>query len=429
MASPSESEVQTQWKNAVKLLEETRKFGNVNASNWVSLEDTLYQSVESDYGAEITGAIAQARNSLQAAITRDSAQRVIRPHFKSYIKHIVGKAVPTGDNEAIDLLYRWMFENTVTVKSRGFTFNSPAAGGSNIGNVSILRVTKDENNYDLEAATAEAKEARCISDRNTGSGLDGEIFRFRGAPQGRDALLVSGSGGTVDIRAASWLSSILRNTSFEDYTGSAISSPTAITDWTSDITVSGNYELDETNYYRAQQNVTTPRSLKIKATAVLSQKLSTFNTKIDPLRPYYLQIAWNREVGTASGTLLIRLGAQSNSVVAAAQTGWQILKCPSSLGQNCWYKNFDEQDLDITIEWTKTSGNILVDDVILVPFSLFDGTWYLVVANNTSHVPARKDDLYTWTDTIATDSVLQYWVWRAFQRYLPHSGAPSITDP
>lgn len=429
MASPSEAEVQAQLKNFVELLEETRKFGNVNAENWVSKEDTAVQTVESDYADEITSAAARARRNLQAVIDRASAQAIIRPHIKGYVKHIVGKAVPAGDQEAIDILYRWFFDTTVTVKSRGFVYNTPAAGGSNIGNLSILRVTKDENNFDLEAATAEAKEARCIQDRNTGTNLDNEIFRFRGAPQGRDALQVSGSGGTADIRAVNWQSSLLLNTSFEEFSGTA-AAPTEITSWESDIAVSGtNYSFDETNHYRAQQGVETPRSLNIKATAILTQKLSTANRKLKAEIPYYLQVAWNRQIGSATGDLLIRLGAQSNTVAVAAQAGWQILRAPATLGQNNWYKNFDEADLDIAIEWTRTGGDLLVDDVLLVPFSLFDGTWYLVIANNTSHAPARKDDIYTWSDTIASDSIIQYWLWRAFGRYLPHSGSPSITDP
>ncbi|HKS16676.1 MAG TPA: hypothetical protein VJU16_05140, partial [Planctomycetota bacterium] len=421
---------QAQWKAAVKLLEETRKFGNVNATNWVGLEDTLNQLLESDYASDIAGAVARARVNLQNVIAVASSRAIHLPHFKGYIKHIINKAVPSGDQEAIDLLYRHFFENSVSVKSRGFAYGSVSAGGGNIGNNTILRVTKDENNFDLEAATAEAKEAKCIQDRNTGSGLDAEVFRFRGSSPGRDALQFQGSGGTRDIQVYNHQSSLLRNPSFEDFSGAAIATPSEISSWVSSVAVSGTtYELDETNVYRPQQSVTTPRSLKIKTTSNLTQKLSTFNTKLNSLTPYFLQIAWNRSVGSADGTLVIRLGAQSASVVVAAQSGWQILRCPTTFGQNNWYKNFDEDDLDISIEWTRTSGNLLIDDVLLVPMQLFDGTWYAITANNGTHIASRKDDIYTWSDTIASDSILQYWLYRTFGRYLPHSGSPSIADP
>jgi hypothetical protein len=421
VASPSEAEVQSQLKNVVELLHETWKFGSINAENWVSKEDTAVQSLESDFAAEISAGIANARRQLAGTISRSQAVQVIRPLLKTYIKHVVGKAVPSGDQEMID----------IPVKSRGFVYNSPSAG-TNTGNSTILRVTKDEDNFDLEAATAEAKEARCTRDRNTGTALDQEIFRFRGAPEGRDALQFSGSGGTKDIPVLNWQSSLLQNTSFENFSGT-IAAPTDITSWTASVTVNAtNYSLSEANVYRQQQGIATPRSLNFKTTSNITQKLSTFNRKLNPLVPYFLQVAWNREVGSAGGTLAIHLGSQSNSVVAAAQTGWQILRCPTTFGQNNWYKNFDEQDLDIKIDWTRTSGELLVDDVLLVPFTLFDGTWYAITANAsgaTAHAPFFKDDIFTWSDTIATDSILQYWFYRAFGRYLPHSGSPTIADP
>jgi hypothetical protein len=427
MASPSEAEVQAQLKAGIDLLDETRKFGNVNGTNWVGQEDVLVQLLESDYQGQISAAVANIRRQLASSVSRSAAVQLIRPLLLSYVKHVVGKSA-ASDQEMFDILYRWFFDTTVTVKTRAFTFNSPAAGGSNVGDGTVLRVTKDENGFDLEAATAEAKEARCIRDRNTGTGLDQEIFRFRGAPVGLDTLQVSGSGATQDVPVLNWQSSLLQNTSFESFSGT-IAAPTDITSWTSNVTVSGTtYSLDETNYYRPQQGITTPRALNIKSTSNIVQKLSTFNRKLDPLRPYFLQIAWNRTVGSGAGTLLIRLGAQSNSVVAAAQAGWQVLRCPTTFGTNNWYKAFDEQDLDISIEWTRTSGDLLIDDVLLVPMTLFDGTWYAITANDATHAPFLKDDIFTWTDT-ATDSVLQYWFWRAFGRYLPHSGAPSITDP
>lgn len=431
MASPSEGEVQAQLKAGVHPLEEVRKFGNVNAENWVGLEDAAVQTLESDYANQIAAALANARRQLAGVISRAQAAQIIRPLLLSYIVHVVGKAAPGSDQEMFDILYRWFFDESESVKTRAFTFNSPAAGGSNVGNSSILRVTKDENNFDLEAATAEAKEARCIRDRNTGTGLDQEIFRFRGAPEGRDALQLAGSGGTKDVHVSNWQQSLLQNTSFESFSGT-ITAPTDITSWTANVAVSGTtYSLSEANVYRQMQGITTPRALNIKTTSNLTQKLSTFNRKLDPLRPYFLQIAWNRQVGSATGDLLIRLGAQSNTVAVAAQTGWQILRAPTTFGQNNWYKAFDEQDLDISIEWTRTAGELLIDDVLLVPFTLFDGTWYAIVANATgatAHAPFLKDDIFTWSDT-EVGAILQYWFWRAFGRYLPHSGAPTITDP
>jgi len=428
MASPSEAEVQAQWKAAVELLHETFKFASVNAENWVSKEDTLVQLVESDFNEEILRSVAAARSRLQSTISPEMVRAVTLPHLKSYIKHVVGKAVPGGEKDIIDTLYQWFRDTAVTVKSRSFSFGSPSASGGNQGNVTVLRVTKDESNFDIESGHAEAKRADCTVDRNTGSELDNETFRLKGAPQAFDSLQLAGSGIFRDIRVLSCRTSMLRNPSFDNFAGTALS-PTSIPDWTSSVAVSStNFEFDGTNYYRAVQGVT-PYALRIKNTANLSQKLSTGNIKLRADVPYYLHVVYNREIHTASGTLTIRLGAINEAVVLAAQTGWNIIRVPATTGQNNWYKNFDEQDLDISIEWSQTTGDLLIDDVILAPYSEFDGTWYAVVANNTTPLPAMKDDFFTWTDSIATDSILQQWLARGYGRYLPHAGSPSITDP
>lgn len=403
----------------------------MNATNWVSLEDTAVQSVESDFNAEILSSVASARSRLSSVIAPDMAAAVIRPHLKSYIQHVVGKAVPGGDREMSEILYRWFLDNAVTVKSRTFSFGSPSAGGSNQGNNTILRVTKDENNFDIEAAHAEAKRADCVTDQNTGTERDQEVFRFRGAPQAFDPLQLAGSGGTArtkDIRVISGRTSLLRNTSFDSFAGTA-AVPTSINDWTSSVAVNDtNFAFDGTNYYRSIPGVT-PYALKLKVSANLTQKLSTGNIKLSAGTPYYLHVVYNRAVGSGAGDLTVRLGAVNRTVTLAAQTGWNVFTVPASPGQSNWYKSFDEQDLDIAIEWTRTSGDLLIDDVILAPYTEWDGTWYAVVASNTSHLPSMKDDLYTWTDSIATDSILQQWYYRAGFGYLPHSGSPSITDP
>ena len=419
-------------KAGVELLQETWEFAGINAENWVGKEDGLVQVLESDYANQVLAGVANARRQLAGVISRGAARGIIRPLLDGYIKHIVGKAVPSGDQDVFDILYRHFHDNSLSVESRAFTFNAAAAGGSNVGNSTVLRLTKDENNYDLEAATAEAKEIRCIQDRNTGAPLDAELFRMLGAPRGVDDLQLAGSGATMEIRALNHQASILQNTSFESFSGTA-AAPTAITGWTSSVTVdSSKYTFDSTNVYRAMQSVTTPYALNIKATSNIVQKLSTFNRKLNPQTPYFLQLAWNRQVGSATGDLLVRLGGTSNTVTAAAQTGWNILRVPSTIGQNCWYKGFDEQDLDISIEWTRTGGELLIDDVILAPFTPFDGTWYAITANATgatAHAPFLKDDIFTVSDTIAADSILQYWFYRVFGRYLPHSGSPTIADP
>lgn len=431
MSSPTAAEIVTQLKGVVDILEEWRKFGEVNAKNFVSMEDTLVQSLEGDFSDQVLDGIASIRSTLAAGIAPPAVQAAIAPLLRDWARHIMSRPEITDPFAILDYMYRYFADNSLTIQTRAISFGSFAPGGSNVGNGTVLRVTTDARNYPIENVNVEAKTLLCVADQNTGTQKEEENFAALGSPPGRDALQVSGSGSTSTVAMASSRNSLLLNSSFDSFSGTA-SSPTDISSWTSSVTVnSTNYTFDSTNYYRTTPGVTTNYALNLKVTANLTQKLSLRGTRLDPTVPYMLQVAWNRQVGSASGTLLTRMGAQSNSVSVSAQTGWQILRTPTTFGQNNWYRNFDEDALDIAIEWTRTGGELLIDDVLFIPGQQFNGSWVFAVPNATgatAHVAFLRDDTFTVTDT-ATDSKIQKWLWRGFNAYLPSSGSPTYTDP
>ena len=65
------------------------------------------------------------------------------------------------------------------------------------------------------------------------------------------------------------------------------------------------------------------------------------------------------------------------------------------------------------------------DDIIIAPFTFFDGGWY---ALDGGAAPFLLDDEFTFADT-NTESVLQQWWWRAFGGYLPHDVGGPVTWP
>lgn len=422
MASPTRAELEAQWVNMVTLLNEARKFANVNASNWVGLEDTYAQSVESDFAPAQLSAVAAARSFLAGLLGSGTAAGMHLPLIQAYARHVVNATSLADAQAMIDKMYRYMVDNSLTVKSRTFTFANPSAGGGNVGNGSYKRLNTDEYNFSIENQHPDGKIARCVYDQNSGTGVGEEIFEVYGQAPGPDGLQVSGSGKRSLIAAMSGRNSLLSNTSFDQFSGTT-SAPTDITSWTSSITVNGtNYALDPTNYYRKFQG-STPYALQMNATGTLTQKLSTYNTKLRPDIPYMLQLSWNRTVGAATGTLQANLGSINNSVAVVAQAGWQQLLVPSSFGQNCWLKNFNQDDLSIVISWTRTGGNILFDDMLLIPGTPFDGGWIWIVGGSTAFL---KNDVWTYTDSATDPGLVNYWLWRAYGRYLPSTtGAAS----
>ena len=79
------------------------------------------------------------------------------------------------------------------------------------------------------------------------------------------------------------------------------------------------------------------------------------------------------------------------------------------------------------VSQSRSGEELLIDDVLFVPWTPFDGSWYVIVGNPTKFL---LDDKFTWNDS-ATDSVIQRWLWRAYGVYLPHdvTSGITITDP
>jgi hypothetical protein len=332
--------------------------------------------------------------------------------------------VPETDADGIlGRLYDYFVSGSKTVLSRGITFGAVAAGGSNVGTGTVNRLTKDESNFDIEATNVEVKTLKCVFDANSQSEEGEEVFEIRGIEASKDGLETLGSGLVGQLPALSARSSeqMIDNASFETYDASATP---RFASWT--LTSGTTPTQDTTNYYRIMPGRTTGDAAVFSANALLTQELSVRGTKINPGVPYYLQVAYNRAVGGFTGDLKIGLGNTTVTVSLAAQTGWNVLRL--ALGTGLWPKTFNKQDLAVTVQVLNFSaGTLLVDDVILAPMAQADGCYYAIVGGAT---PFLRDDSFTFTDTGGTTAILQYWFWRAFGRYLPHTaGAPTWAEP
>lgn len=428
MGSPTIAENHAILKAAVDVCEELRKFASVNAANFVGKQDTLEQALEGDRTSQIASAAQAMRLQINGAL--GAARALLEPIFMQYGK-IIG-APETDVQGVISRFIDYCIANTITFKTRAMTFGSVTAVGSPAGNGVIYRCTKDAYDYDIESVFADTKTAKVIADQNSGAEKHEEVWQVRGGVQGPDLLALAGSGLVLnDVRCVSARNSLLSNPSFEKYEGTT-SVPTAITGWLVSSSF-GNFEIDESNYYRGfpgstlQSGVAGSASLKIKGNDTIYQTLSTARVRaIDPRVPYWFGVPYNRQIGSGDGTLTIHMGTKTASVSLAAQTGWNMLYI--GMGDENYLRNFNEQDLDIKIQLaSRTTGYVLVDDAILVPMYQFGagGDFILPVGGST---PWLRDDSYTWADT-ETGSKIQEWVRRAFLRYLPHASSPSVTDP
>lgn len=436
MATPTEAELITQLQKIVDLLEETQLYAESNGSgnNWVALHDALVQNLEGDHADQVNSGLQALRTNLNNILVGGRA--IMDPHLRDWAQLIDSATIPVrvdaDIHTIITALYDYLDPGSpdVLVKSRGFTFGSPTAFAAGKGN--IQRLTKDENNYDIENGHAEVKSARVTNDSSSGTEIGKELFMIDGSTSGRDSLESKGSGLIhTGIPVSHPDDSLLLNSGF-DTVGGTPALPTSIPDWTSDKGTVSSTDYVFLDFDDAAVNIYLPktndnvsrRSLGFKTSSTITQKLQKRRTTLFPDRPYYLQVGYNAEIAAASGALTISMGVASASVTVDNLTGWQVLQL--TVDKDLWFANINEEDLDITIKFVRVAGTLQVDDAIFTPFHPYDGTHYLFLPGRT---PFKKDDESTWTDT-ATESKIQRWFFRLYRRFLKHNaGGTTITDP
>lgn len=421
MAIPSESDLQTQIGNVVDILETFREYCGTNTPNFIGQQDDVVSSLESDYATPVLTGVSAFRGTLNSAMGQ--AGGMLTPLFTTYGQVI--DAAETDTQAIISRLYQHFIDNSLSVKTRGFTYGAVSAG-TNTGDGTIYRLNTDENDLDIENVLPEGHTAECVADKYSGATGGEEVFEFRGSDPAIDSLKLNGSGLVSNLRAVTARDSLTGNSSFTFYSGTP-AAPTNITDWTVGGNIA-NFQIDTTNYYRNDpSDGDAPASLMFETNDSVTQKFAVKNITLDPATPYSVHIYYNREVGTADGTLTLTFCGVTTSVVLGAQTGWNRLEIPLT-GGNPWMNVFNTttDNMQVKIELSgSTTGTLLVDDLIFVPWQNFGGLFYLPVGGPVKFL---LEDSFTWTDT-ATESVLQRWFWRGLGRYLPHAAVPTWADP
>ena len=466
---PTEAEVRTQWKNAVDILEKHRVYADATAAAAGEL-DVLEQSLEGEFTpAALGAAAAQFRALLSDGIDLDSAQSFLEPVLFEFMNIVAASTTPTEDfgaayRDIAGMLrslydYHANFSTPITIKSRAISYSASTAtgngtGGSIVGNGAVLRLTKDERNYNLEACFVETKTFRCRQDQNSGVKKHAEVFEVIGEVSSSDALLRQNSSTTPDYGSGEGSSafisslhagsgsggSLLKNSSFTTFNNATTENKFSGWDQSYSVMTASGVSQDTGVSYRGTPGITASNDASLKLTVsggstnaiVMTQTLANLNIgSLDPDLPYFLRIMWNGNSGTAAGgTVRVRLGSKEVTASVVSTGTWFELIIPADT--NTWFRNFNQADFGIDIEWRGgTSGYLLIDDVILAPYDLIDGTYWVMRGNAASHTPWLLDDTLTFTDTGGLPAVakLQWWWFVTFGAYLPSSGSPVITDP
>lgn len=418
---PTYAEAVTMMKNACAAFRSTYNFGNSASPNFEAKDQALYASLKGDYGGSIYGPVYEARRFISNAIL--SGADSVRACIMALAQ--VLDFPETDADQAFQRVYQYFVDNTKSVNSREMTYGSVSAVGSPVGNGSIHRLTVDKFGFDIEACVAETKTAKVIADETSGARPHEEVFEVRGEPAEVDALKFDGSGVIGNLTALSGLTSqqFLINPSFDN--DAAADPATVVTGWTPGTSVS-NFAIVSSSY-RTLFGVTSPKSVRFKTNDKLSQGFFARGIQLDPITPWYLQVALQRE-SSCDGTATIRCGSNSKAVTVSTLTNgvWSILKL--DLNKFLFFDNFNEANLDVEIELaSRTTGTLLVDDVTFGPMQFLGGLWHAPVGGSTKW---RRNDAYNWTDSEGATALLQWFLTLAGY-YLPGNkvGGETETDP
>lgn len=420
---PSESNLRVLIAHVANLLENIARFGNRTSPYLLSLIDAVVTRTETDVEPDTSAGIASIRSGFSQMVGNP------RTLFDPLIRTLGRiKDYPDADPAAILRRYAEDMDTAVAaVSSRTLTIDATmAAGGANIGNGLLHRLSIDRYSDTIESCWPETTVARCTRDAHMGVQRHEELFELRGGAAARDAVEIDGSGRVTEIIAATarQTARLFTNPSFDSFEGTAAASPTAITGWTNSVAIA-NFEIDQAQYYRTADGVSTPGSVKYKANGKLSQTFRNRRQAWDPDVPLFCQIAYNRSAGSVTGTLTLRVGSKSAAVVLAAQTGWNILKL--DVDSDAWFRNWNENDADIEIEISSFVGTyLLIDDLVVTEYTKHAGLWYALVGGAT---PFLERDQFTGSVTEPTTVAgeVQHWLWRAYEEHLPHATGGGIT--
>lgn len=426
----------------VHILEEGREFAEADATNFLGMQSQFVVAAAAGGTRRLDGyraGIDDLRTRLSSFLNAGGA--AFTTWAQEFVEEVLGLPFESVQANWPDI-YDYFMDNGERVKSRQITFDVPSANGSNVGNGGWVRLTKDARGLDLEHVSMEAKELVCSQDVFGGATRGAESFLFRGQAIARDALEQAGKSGIANRPIRCQLprnDSRVLNASFDQISGEA-TAPTAITNWSSSVTVDGTSFSAPSSTNGASVFVPAPdddavlRPLFIKSSPVtLAQKFTVGKRGLDPNGAYLTELGYNASLGSASGTLTLILGALSNAAtVTAGLSGWNRLNVLATQDSaNAWYENFATEDLTLQVKWSG-SGSIAIDDLWMVPYDFsLDGSGYVGRSGTDAFMArnpgVREGDKFNWSDG-ASEAVIQRHLARR-GLYLPHSTSATVADP
>lgn len=448
VSTPSIAEAIATLKAVVNFFQQNDLHLNANSSNIAGLLDTLKTTLNGERSAEIEGQINQVVSSLTRPMTDGQVRSALVPAMQDVMLAI--NKPDLGFVENCHQLNEYMIANSDSFNSSNITHGSPSAGGSNVGNGNVYRLTVSENADELEALHFETKTATCLSDESSNE-KNRERWQIKGQRRFDSfggVLEVAGSGVNQIIRtiSADETAAFVQNPYWLNPTGTqpvtgtdaAPSTTTEITGWT--LSAAANFELTVDTTYTSSPAQSTARSLRFLGNGNITQQLnSTKKPNLDLYRPLFVGVPVYRE-SNCDGTFTQTIGgdAKATTVTGLSNAAWTFVTHDLDSGR--YFKNYNAANLSLTYTLgSRTTGSLLLGWPVIAYFSVVDGTFLVIVGGST---PFLVDDLFTIADSLGSRGIMKYWLEhrsglvaglggqnRSFSFASDNAGTETFTDP
>jgi len=413
------------FRHFVTYINEIEKAGQSNTGNVKSLYEDILPELEGEFLPLALGPLATHRAQYAALLSQSTLRQIGRAFMREFAK-VLGYP-ETEQNAIASRVIEYMVTNSEDLNSRQMTFNTVTAAGGNTGTGKLHRLATDKYGFAIENVAPDAYVVKCTQDQGNTNKHE-EVFEFRSGDRDYDLLTITGQGLVSSIRAISArdVAAHLQNPSFTATSGTGAT--LAFTGWT--LSDPEDFEASTTTY-KSYIGESTGYSIAFTDNANFYQKpVIVKSSKFDPNVPWFLEFALYRK-DSADGTLTTNFGAINRAITVSGQSNstWTRYTVPATLSDDNWYRQWKEDDWDLKFTLaSNTTGDVLIDDIVLYPMQNIAGHWYIMVGGETAFL---KDDYFSWTVTDGTRAKIAYWCWRMGWPNFPHqsNGSETITDP
>jgi len=177
----------TQTADAVDVYDSIRTDGQTSV---VTKIDTAIKASEGQGAPESVRRLRRTRSGYASLL--DDFRAVIDPRLPD-LARIIGSGARAGTRVFWRDVREYMVANSEDVNGRNIAFGA-IAGGSNVGNGTIHRLTIDEYDHAIEAVFIDVVTARCVRDQNSGTKVGREVFEISHGDALPDRISEAGSG-------------------------------------------------------------------------------------------------------------------------------------------------------------------------------------------------------------------------------------------